>query len=371
MKFEKPIHVGSPNIGERDQFHRYVDEIFDRRWLTNRGEIVQEFEGRLARYLGVKHCISMCNGTVALEIAIRALELTGEVIIPSLTFVATAHALQWQEITPIFCDIDRNSYHLDPAEVERHITSKTSGIMGVHTYSRPCDIESLQAVAEKNGLKLLFDAAHAFGCSYKGKMIGNFGNCEVLSFHATKFFNTFEGGAIATNDDELADKVRLMQNFGFDGLDSVTYIGTNGKMSEVCAAMGLVNLYSIDEFMAVNKRNHGLYSQGLAKVEGLKLIEFDGNEKCNWQYIVVEVGDEYGLSRDELVETLRKDNVLARRYFWPGCHRMEPYITMQPTAGSLLPVTEEVANRIILLPTGTAMDERTVEQVCSLLAVGV
>ena len=201
-------------------------------------------------------------------------------------------------------------------------------------------------------------------------MIGNFGDCEVFSFHATKFFNTFEGGAIVTNDDELAEKVRLMQNFGFDGLDSVIYIGTNGKMSEVCAAMGLVNLDSIDEFMAVNKRNHGLYSQGLAEVEGLKLIEFAGTEKCNWQYIVVEVGDEYGLSRDELVEKLHDKNVLARRYFWPGCHKMEPYVSMRPDAASLLPVTEEVANRIMLLPTGTAVDEESIVQVCALLKNG-
>ena len=332
MKFEKPLHVGAPNIGNREQFHRYVDEIFDRRWLTNRGKIVLEFERRLAEYLGVSHCISMCNGTVALEIAIRALGLTGEVIVPSLTFVATAHSLQWQEVAPVFCDIDRSSYHLDPAEVERHITSKTTAIMGVHTYSRPCDIDALQTVADKNGLRLLFDAAHAFGCSYKGSMIGKFGDCEVFSFHATKFFNTCEGGAVATNDGELAEKVRLMQNFGFAGLDNVTYVGTNGKMTEVCAAMGLVNFDSLDEFMAVNKRNYELYRTELAGIIGLKLIEYDEDEKCNRQYIVVEVGDEYPMSRDELVEELHANNVLARRYFWPGCHRMEPYISTQPNA---------------------------------------
>jgi dTDP-4-amino-4,6-dideoxygalactose transaminase len=368
MKFDQTIHVGAPNIGDREAFHRYVDEIFDRRWLTNRGQMVQEFEKQVADYLGVKHCVSMCNGTVALEIAVRALELSGEVIIPSLTFVATAHALQWQQIKPVFCDIDRESYNLDPAEIERHITPQTSAIMGVHTYARPCDVDALQAVADRHGLKLLFDAAHAFGCSYNGLMIGNFGACEVLSFHATKFFNTFEGGAIVTNDDALAEKIRLMQNFGFAGFDNVVYVGTNGKMSEICAAMGLVNLKSLDQVLEVNRSNFDCYRAEIEKIQGLELIRMDEVEKCNRQYVVLEVGDDYPVSRDELIEKLHAANVRARRYFWPGCHRMEPYRTLQPDAGSLLPVTEEVASRLVVLPTGTAVDADMIRSICSLMA---
>jgi dTDP-4-amino-4,6-dideoxygalactose transaminase len=217
----------------------------------------------------------MCNATIALEIAAKALDLKGEVIIPSLTFIATAHALQMQGVKPVFADIDRTSYNLDPAAVERMITPATTGIIGVHVYSRPCDIDGLQAVADRHGLKLMFDAAHAFGCSHKGKMIGQFGECEVFSFHATKFFNTFEGGAIATNNDELAAKIRLIQNFGFAGMDKVIYIGTNGKMSEISAAMGLVNLDSLDEFLDANHRNYKAYRSGLEEIEGLTLIEFD------------------------------------------------------------------------------------------------
>jgi len=365
--FKELIHVGRPNIGSREAFHRYVDSIFDRRWLTNRGECVQEFEARLCEFLGVKHCIAMCNATIALEIAAKALDLKGEVIIPSLTFIATAHALQMQGFKPVFADIDRNSYNLDPAAVERMITPETTGIIGVHVYSRPCDIEGLQAVADRHGLKLMFDAAHAFGCSYKGKMIGQFGECEVFSFHATKYFNTFEGGAIATNNDELAEKIRLMQNFGFAGMDKVIYIGTNGKMSEPAAAMGLVNLDSLDEFMAVNRKNYDAFRVGLAEIKGLTLIEFDEAEKCNRQYIVVEVGDDYPLSRDGLVEKLHAENVIARRYFWPGCHRMEPYKTLQPGAGEALPATEEVASRIVVFPTGTAVDEEVIRQICELI----
>ena len=363
MPFDHTLHVGSPNIGSREKFFERASAMFDRNWLTNRGELVQEFEQKLADYLGVKHCITMCNGTVALEIAIRALDLKGEVIIPSLTFIATAHALQWQEITPVFCDIDRNSYCIDPAEVEKHITPATTAIMGVHLYSRPCDIAALQAVADKHDLKLLFDAAHAFGCSHKGKMIGSFGECEIFSFHATKFFNTFEGGAITTNNDELAEKIRLMQNFGFKGMDNVVYIGTNGKMAEINAAMGLTNLEEIDSFIETNQQNYTAYKTGLSEIAGLNLIEFDETEKCNWQYIVVEVNDDYPRSRDELMEKLHAQNIRARRYFWPGCHQMEPYKSLQPNAGMTLSVTEEVAERILVLPTGTAANEHTIEKI--------
>ncbi|TAM01379.1 MAG: aminotransferase class I/II-fold pyridoxal phosphate-dependent enzyme, partial [Pusillimonas sp.] len=193
--FEKPLHVGRPNIGNREAFLQRVNQILDNQWLTNNGPMVQEFERRIAAHLGVKHCIAMCNGTVALEIAIRALGLEGEVIVPSWTFVATAHALYWQGITPVFADIDPTTHNLDPAAVRRMITPRTTGIIGVHLWGRAAPIDELQTIADEHGLKLLFDAAHAFGSTYKGQTIGRFGACEVLSFHATKSFNTFEGGA--------------------------------------------------------------------------------------------------------------------------------------------------------------------------------
>jgi len=360
------LHVGSPNIGDREKFHKYVDEIFDRRWLTNRGECVQKLEARLAEYLGVKHCITMCNGTVALEIAIRALDLSGEVIIPSLTFVATAHALQWQQIKPVFCDIDPNSYNIDPCEVEKHITEKTTGILGVHLYGRPCEIERLQQIADSYGIKLLFDAAHAFGCSHNGKRIGNFGVCEVFSFHATKVFNTFEGGAVATNNDELAAKIRLMQNFGFSGVDNVVHIGTNGKMCEVCAAMGIVNLDDLHVFMEVNRKNYQLYKEKISLIKGLRLIDFDELESYNAHYIVLEVDGSYPLCRDEIINELVNNNILARRYFWPGCHNMEPYRSSVSGAVYLLPKTDEVSARIVVLPNGGQVD---VERVCKVLSL--
>ena len=267
--FEQPLHVGRPNIGSRKAFMKYAEEIFDRRWLTNNGPVVQEFEQRVADHHGVKHCIAMCNGTVALEIAIRALGLEGEVIIPSYTFIATAHALHWQAITPVFADIDPDTHNLDPEAVRSMITPRTTGIIGVHLWGRPAPVKALQAIADEHGLKLMFDAAHAFGCSYDGQMVGSFGACEVLSFHATKFFNTFEGGAILTNDDELAETMQLMRNFGFLGMDNVNHPGTNGKMIEIAAAMGMVNLDAIDSVVEANHRNYQDYHDGLS---GLSII---------------------------------------------------------------------------------------------------
>lgn len=253
--FSEPLHVGRPNIGDRDRLLQRFNDMLDRRWLTNNGPFVQEFEKRIAEMIGVKHCIAICNATVGLEIAIRALGFEGEVIVPSFTFIATAHALQWQEITPVFCDIDPATHNIDPAKVERMITPKTSGILGVHVWGRACDTEALDKIARKHNLKLLFDAAHAFGCSHQGRMIGNFGGAEVFSFHATKFLNSFEGGAIVTNDDDLAQKIRWMTNFGFSGYDRVDYLEINGKMTEVCAAMGLTSLEDIDNIIAANHRN--------------------------------------------------------------------------------------------------------------------
>ena len=361
------LFVNSPNIGDHDLFHEYVDLIFRKKWLTNQGEMVQTLETRLAEFLGVKHCIALCNATIALEIAAKALGFHGEVIVPSLTFIATAHSLQWQEINPIFADVDRDTYNLCPDQVARHITPRTTGIVATHVYGRPCDIDGLQRVADEHGLKLMFDAAHAFGCSYKGRMIGSHGNCEVFSFHATKFFNTFEGGAIATNDDELARRIRLMKNFGFAGEDDVVYIGTNGKMNEISAAMGLVNLASLDKFLSVNQRNYHAYKNGIEDIEGLSAISFDNSELCNWQYIAVEVSPEFALSRDELIERLKANNVHARRYFWPGCHRMEPYRSLQPNAHLMLPVTEMIAKRIVIMPTGTAVSVPNINEIIGLL----
>ena len=366
--FKQRLHVGRPNIGNREHLLERIGDLLDRRWLTNDGPFLQEFEKRISERLGVKHCIAVCNATVGLEIAIKATGLAGEVIVPSFTFIATAHALQWQQITPVFCDINPATHNLDPARVKDLITKRTTGIIGVHLWGRPCDVEALADIARRHKLKLLLDAAHAFACSHNGQMIGSFGNAELFSFHATKFLNTFEGGAVVTNDDELARKIRLLRNFGFAGYDIVNCLGTNGKMSEVSAAMGLTSLESLEKFVAANYRNYIEYWQQLADVPGISLLTFDEDEKCNYQYVVLEI-DEHamGITRDQLDDILWAENILSRRYFYPGCHRMEPYRTRYPQASLWLPETERLANKVLCLPTGTAMGSTEIKGICQLI----
>jgi dTDP-4-amino-4,6-dideoxygalactose transaminase len=366
--FATKLHVGTPNIGDRQRLLARVNELLDRRWLSNGGPFLQEFERRVADMVGVRHCIAMCNGTVALEIAIRAAGLKGEVIVPAFTFVATAHALQWQEITPVFCDIGPDGHNIDPARVEELITPRTTGIIGVHVWGRPCDIDALAEIAARHRLRLLFDAAHAFACSYQGRPIGGFGDAEIFSFHATKFLNTFEGGAVVTNDDALAARIRLMKNFGFSGYDRVVYVGTNGKMPEVSAAMGLTSLESVEEFVAANYRNYRQYREELANLPGVDVMSYDETEKCNFQYVVLAIDSTLtGISRDRLIEIFHAENVLARRYFYPGCHRAEPYSTLFPDVPIRLPVTERVAARVLLLPTGTSVGAEEISMICSIV----
>jgi dTDP-4-amino-4,6-dideoxygalactose transaminase len=365
--FTEVLHVGRPNIGNRKTFEERVTDILDRRWLTNGGRYVREFEQRIAELVGVEHCVAVCNATVALEIAIRALGMTGEVIVPSFTFVATAHALQWQEITPVFCDVDPRNHTIDPSKIEQMITPRTTGIIGVHLWGGACDIEALSEIAARRNLKLLFDSAHAFGASHHGKMIGAFGDAEIFSFHATKFLNSLEGGAVVTNNGELAQKIRLMKNFGFTFYDHTDYVGTNGKMNEISAAMGLSNLESMDEFIAVNRRNHEQYAEELAGVAGVSLLPYDANERCNYQYVVLEINaDETRVSRDQLLEIFHKENVLARRYFYPGCHQMEPYRSYFPHAGVMLPETEKLTAKILCLPTGTGVSSNEIARICDI-----
>jgi dTDP-4-amino-4,6-dideoxygalactose transaminase len=367
--FSEPLHVGRPFIGDRKVFLGYVEEILDNKWLTNNGPMVQMLEKQVAEYHDTKHCIAMCNGTVALEIAIRALKLEGEVIIPSFTFIATAHALHWQAIRPVFADIDPDTHNLDPDSVRRMISDRTTGIIGVHLWGRTAPVEELQAIAEENNLKLLFDSAHAFGCTHNGIKIGNYGECEVLSFHATKFFQALEGGAVLTNDDELANTLRLMRNFGFSGVDNVIHPGTNGKMNEMSAAMGLTNLYSIESRINLNKNVFYYYLNALNSIPHIKLLQYDENEKNNYQYVVVEIDEECKITRDRIVEALRAENILARRYFWPGCHRMKPYQSMRQGSAHSLEHSERVSEKVIVLPAGVSVNEEAIDIIVNVLSV--
>jgi dTDP-4-amino-4,6-dideoxygalactose transaminase len=365
---KKTLHIGRPNLGRQRSFIARIKKIWSTRRLSNSGPMVQEFEKRIVEILGVKHAVAMCNATAAIEIACHALGLKGEVIVPSYTFIATAHALQWQGITPVFADMDPATHNLNPEKIEKLITPKTTGIIGVHVWGRGCDTEAIEKVAAKNRLKVMYDASHAFGCSYKGHMIGTFGECEVFSFHATKFINCLEGGVVTTNNDQLAHQMRMMTNFGFTGYDRVEYLGINGKMNEISAAMGLTNLEAMEEIVSTNRKNYEEYLKHLAKIPGLALITYDPSERNNYQYVVVELDARFGEEdRDRMVNGLHAEGVIARKYFWPGCHQMEPYRTLYPHAGLKVPETERVAARIIILPTGQQIARGDIPRICQIL----
>jgi dTDP-4-amino-4,6-dideoxygalactose transaminase len=310
----------------------------------------------------------MSSGTTALMLLARALGLRGEVIVPSFTFVATAHALEWLGLVPVFCDIDPESWTLDPRACEAAITPATSAILGVHLFGRPCDATRLREVADRHGLPLCFDAAHAFGCSHEGRAVGSLGTAEVFSFHATKAFHTFEGGAVTTARDDVASALRLLRNFGFRGFDDVSRLGVNGKMPEVCAAMGLSNLEAFGTIVVRAMATFDAYRAELAGLPGLRLRDYTGPDRRNWHYVVLEIDEPaFGLSRDALARVLQAENVLARRYFHPGVHAMEPYRTRDPRAGLRLPVTVRAVARALALPAGCELPAADVAAICEIV----
>jgi dTDP-4-amino-4,6-dideoxygalactose transaminase len=359
-RFTEPLHVGSPHVVDRTRYFDLMHSMLDRNWLTNDGPLVREFEAMLAKRIGARNVVAMVNGTVALEIAIRALGLSGEVIVPSYTFIATAHAVHWQGLRPLFADIDPTSHHITAATIEPLISTECTGIIATHLWGLPVDIDGITALARRRGLNLIFDAAHAFGVYYQGTPIGNFGDCEVFSFHATKCLNSLEGGAIATNDDDLAQRTRLMRNFGFAGHDNVVHPGTNGKMCEACAAMGIANLEGFERIVAANRARHQRYKRGLDGVDGVSLLP----PADHAQYVVIELASRSGRSRDDLLRVLHGENVLARRYFWPGCHRMAPY---RDGCVEALIHTESVAERVLVLPNGGNISDDDVDGVCEIV----
>ncbi|MBO2445591.1 DegT/DnrJ/EryC1/StrS family aminotransferase [Actinomadura barringtoniae] len=355
------LTVGVPNIGDRDRLFQRLTMALDKRWLSNNGALVQDFEERVADTSAVRHCVAMCNATVALQVGIKALGMTGEVIVPSFTFSATAHAVGWLGLTPVFCDVDPVTHLLDPAHAESLITPRTSGIIGVHVWGQPCSDE-LTEVARRNGLKLLFDGAHSFGCLEEGRSFAGRGDATVFSFHATKVVNAFEGGALVTDDAALARRVRAIQNFGLVAEDTVNWVGTNAKMSEASAAMGLTSLDAMPEIFAHNRDIYRAYRAGLAHVPGIRMLDYDPSAN-NCQYVVIEVDeDAAGFGPDLLRTVLRAEGVTCRRYFSPACHAMTPYNT-----GASLPQTDAVTRRVLQLPTGMVVTRADVARVCGLI----
>lgn len=353
-----PLRVGAPNLGDRARFHRLVDEILDRAWLTNHGPLEQEFEARLREVTRTRHCIPVANATLGLLVALRAVAPEGDVAVPAFTFPAVAHAARFLGHRPVFCDVDPR-HHLDPDDVARRLTPDTAAVVGVHLWGRACDTEALERVA--GGRPVVYDAAPAFGATHRGRPVGAHGRCEVFSFHATKIVTTFEGGAIATDDDGLAERLRLMVNFGFAGRDHVVADGINAKMSEVHAAMGLVSLDLLPRALATNAAHLEHYQARLRDCPGVRLVTAPG--EGNGSFVVVEIDSRVARrDRDAVMTFLHERGIDARRYFFPGVHRMEPYRTEHPECR--LPVTEAICERVLQLPTGLAVTEEQVDEVC-------
>jgi dTDP-4-amino-4,6-dideoxygalactose transaminase len=370
--FDATLHVGRPNLGSREALLERLTGILDRNWLTNDGPCVEEFEQRLGETLGVRNVVATCNGTAALGLLLSAHGFEGEVILPSLTFVATAHAVRSLGLTPVFADVDPLTCMLNPRSVEESISPRTAAILGVHLWGRLCDVDGLAEVADRHGKPLLLDAAQALGCSTKGQSVGSFGGGEAFSFHATKVCNSFEGGAVTTNNDGLAERVRLLRNFGFSDLDRVELLGTNAKMPEFAAAMGVTSLESLDQFVSKNRSNYDRYRRELEGIPGVRLLAYPEGEASNYHYIVGFIDERVcGVARDELVEALNAENVLARRYFYPGCHRMEPYRSEASSMQAMLPVTEELLSGVVCLPTGMAIDEAKITAICQVLRLAL
>ncbi|MEM8662827.1 MAG: DegT/DnrJ/EryC1/StrS family aminotransferase [Pseudomonadota bacterium] len=350
--FETPLHVGRPNIADKEAVLARIGAIMDRRWLTNNGPTVQAFEARVAQYVGVKHCVAEANNTLGLFIAMRALGIKGEVILPAFTFVATANVVEWLGLTPRFADIDPATGCIDPADVERLITPQTGAIVGVHLWGNVCDTARLDAIAAQHDVPLLFDSAQAFGVSLGGRKVGSFGIAEVFSFHSTKIVNSFEGGAVVTDDDRLANTLSALRNFGFAGSDRIMMTGINAKMTEPCAAMGLESLSALDRFVDWNKTVFARYREVLDGIPGIHLQ--DHPEGSNFHYAVLDVDQKaFGVDRDTLLHVLHGERVLARRYYFPGCHRLIPY--RMAGAGRTLPATDRAAAGVLQLPTGMSI----------------
>lgn len=364
--FPGELHVGRPNLPDTGRFLARAAEILDRRWLTNDGPVVRELEARVAEHAGTAHAVAVSNATLGLSLLGGVLDLRGDVIVPAWTFVATAHAFRWLGATPRFADVDPRTHTLDPVAVARSMSARTSAIVGVHLWGNAADHAALGAIGLPAGVPVLYDAAHAFGAAaLDGRPIGTVGTAAVFSFHATKMIHAFEGGAIVTNDDDLAAQLRLARNFGFVGVDQVAALGINAKMSEIHAAMGLCMLEELPRLSAVNRVHWSRYERRLSALPGVRVVP---SARRTRPYVVLEIDPQVApLTRDEVVEVLAYEGVRARRYFHPGVHRMQPYDDEQPHVGASLPVTERLAESVVALPTGTALSQADVDTICDRL----
>ena len=364
----KPIYVTQPVLPPLEEFIPYLQQIWDNKILTNGGPFHQQLEKELCDYLGVEHLALFTNGTIALITALQALRITGEVITTPYSFVATSHSLLWNGIKPVFVDIDPNTLNLDPDKIEAAITPQTTAIMPVHCYGHPCDVDRIQKIADNYGLKVIYDAAHAFGVQCHCGSVLNHGDLSILSFHATKVFNTFEGGAIVCPDAKTKQRIDHLKNFGF--VDEVTVVapGINGKMSELNAAFGLLQLKGIDESLQKRKIIDTQYREGLADVKGIHCLADAGEKTANYSYFPILVQPDYPLSRDALYQKLKDNGIYARRYFYPLISDFPMYRGLTSATHSNLPVANKAANEVICLPIYPILEASDQEKIISLIA---
>lgn len=360
---DKPIYVTQPAMPPLEEFIPYLQQIWDNKILTNCGPFHQQFEQALADYLGVKYVCLFANATLALVTALQALRISGEVITTPYSFVATAHSLKWNGIKPVFVDIDAKTCNLDPAAIEAAITPQTTAIMPVHVYGTPCDTEAIRKIAENYNLKVIYDAAHAFGCRYNGQSLCAFGDLSVVSFHATKVFNTFEGGAIICQDAKTKAHIDHLKNFGFVDETIVVAAGINGKMSEVNAAFGLLQLKYIDQMIQKRAEVAAFYHLHLSNIEGIELyspsIDFDTNNA----YFPIFINSDYTLTRDALYQKMRERNVMGRRYFYPLISDFPMYRGLPSAKPAFLSEAKKVAERVICLPMHPGLEPDDLKRV--------
>lgn len=361
---EKKIYVTQPNLPPLDKFVTYLEDIWESKWLTNKGKYHQLFEQALCDYLGVKYCSLFSNGTLALIVALQALRIGGEVITTPYSFVASTHALHWNGIKPVFCDIKASDCNLDPDKIEALITPKTTAIVPVHVYGHPCDHEKIQRIADTYGLKIIYDAAHAFGVRAGGDSILNNGDLSILSFHATKVFNTAEGGAVVTDDKKLKERIDYLKNFGFANEVTVVAPGINGKMNELQAAYGLLQLEIVDKEIALRKKIARFYREQLKDIPGITLFPEQEGITYNYSYFPMLIDEKtFGCSRDRLYELMREQNIYARRYFYPLISQFPAYRGLPSAVPQNLPAAERITREILCLPLYGQLENHDREQV--------
>ena len=357
-----PIYITKPYLPPLEEFNKYLQEIWESKILTNQGKFHEEFEQLLADYLGVKYVSLFTNGTLALVTALQTLRITGEVITTPFSFVATTHSLWWNKIKPVFVDIEPNTFNLDPSKIEAAITPQTTAILPVHVYGNPAQVEKIQEIADIYGLKVIYDACHAFGVRLNGQSILNFGDLSVLSFHATKVFTTFEGGAIIARDETTKKRIDFLKNFGFAGETTVVAPGINAKMNEFQAALGILQLKYIEEAIEKRKKVAEAYKERLYNIKGLRLLNDIEGVKHSYSYFPILIDEEeFGLSRDEVYHRLKKNNVHVRRYFYPLISQFPSYKGLESAKASNLPVAEEITKKVLCLPIYPELCNRDID----------